>query len=337
MLYGLDDFSIIPAIVTDIEHRSECSPFYKNGDLPLFTAPMASVVNYDNWNKYNELNIHSIVPRTIGYDKRLRLCSDTFVALGLNELDDFINEFNLQDKVYICLDIANGHMQKAIDLCTKAKDKFGSKIVLMAGNIAHPETYLEYAKAGVDYIRISVGSGSACITSCNSGCYMPMASLITKCKDLQLNCLLQPEEYRSLPKIVADGGFHNFDQIIKALALGADYVMLGLIFAKSEESLIGDNVSKKSYIKKKVIEREHFGMSTKKAQKIMGKSDEELRTSEGISKMVKIEYKLATWVDNFKHYLREAMSMTNKRNLEDFVGKVKLERISPSAFYSYYK
>lgn len=336
MLYGLDDFIIIPSTTTDIEHRSECCPFYKTGELPLFTAPMASVVNYNNWKKYSDLNISAIVPRTIGYDKRLRVCSDTFVAFGLDEFNEFINEFDLKEKTYICLDIANGHMQKAIDLCAKAKDKFGDKIMLMAGNIANPETYLEYAEAGVDYVRISIGSGSVCTTSSNSGCHAPMASLIQGCVDHKFTSRIGLD-YKSLPKIVADGGFTNFDQIIKALAFGADYVMLGQIFAKSEESLIGDNVSKKTYIKKKVIEREHFGMSTKKAQKIMGKTDEELRTSEGISKMVKVEYKLATWVDNFKHYLQEAMSMTNKRCLEDFIGKVNLAPISPSAFFNYYK
>ena len=137
--------------------------------------------------------------------------------------------------------------------------------------------------------------------------------------------------------IVADGGFKNFDQIIKALALGADYVMLGSIFAKSQESLVGDNVSKKKYIHKKVIEREHFGMSTKKAQLIMGKSKDQLKTSEGISIMLPVEYKLATWVDNFKHYFREAMSLTNIKNIENFIGKPVIEHITPSAYFSYYK
>ena len=337
MLYGLNDVTIIPARTTSVEHRGDCNPTYC-GYLPLFTAPMASVINDKNWELYKKLNIHTIIPRTIGYDKRLRLCESTFVAMGLEELNEFINEFKLNGTVYICLDIANGHMQKAIDLYAKAKDKFGDKIVLMAGNIANPETYLDYAEAGVDYIRVSIGQGSVCITASNSGCYVPAASLIQKCRDYRSEVIYGfKDKYKSVPKIVADGGFSNFDQIIKALALGADYVMLGQIFAKSEESLVGDNVSRKNYIKKKVIEREHFGMSTKKAQAIMGKSKEEIRTSEGIGKMVKVEYKLATWVDNFKHYLREAMSLTDFYRLEDFVGGPKIDYISPAAFYSYFK
>lgn len=341
MLYGLDDITIIPEAVTTIEHRGDCSVNYQEtGMLPLFTAPMASVINDKNWELYVNQQINTIIPRTIGYDTRLKLCDKTFVAMGLDELSDFVNEQELKGSVMICLDIANGHMKKAIDLCAKAKEKFGDKLILMAGNIANPEAYIEYARAGVDYVRCQIGQGSCCITSSNSGCYVPSASLIQKCAEKKKDIEYYKEQipaYKSVPKIIADGGFKNFDQIIKALALGADYVMLGSIFAKSQESLVGDNVSKKKYMHKKVIEREHFGMSTHKAQLIMGKSRDQLRTSEGISIMLPVEYKLATWVDNFKHYLREAMSLTNINNIEGFIGKPMIDYITPSAYFSYYK
>lgn len=341
MLYGLDDITIIPKCVTHIEHRGDCSVNYKEtGMLPLFTAPMASVINDKNWELYANQHINTIIPRTIGYDTRLKLCDKTFVAMGLEELSDFVNEQELKAEVMICLDIANGHMKKAIDLCAKAKEKFGNNLILMVGNIANPDTYLDYARTGVDYIRISQGSGSCCITSSNSGVHYPMASLLIDCIERKKSIEYYKERlplYKSVPKIIADGGFKNFDQIIKALALGADYVMLGSIFAKSQESLVGDNVSKKKYIHKKVVEREHFGMSTHKAQLIMGRSRDQLRTSEGISIMLPVEYKLATWVDNFKHYLREAMSLTDIKNIEDFIGAPVIEYITPSAYFSYYK
>ena len=339
MLYGLDDITIIPSVITYIEHRGDCSVNYQEtGMLPLFTAPMASVINDKNWELYANQQINTIIPRTIGYDTRLKLCDKTFVAMGLDELDEFVKESELKGIVMICLDIANGHMKKALDLCSKAKEKFGDKIILMAGNIANPETYLDYAEAGVDYIRVSIGQGSVCTTAANSAVFCGNASLIIGCRHYKFEAMGSfGIKYKSIPKIVADGGFKNFDQIIKALALGADYVMLGSIFAKSQESLVGDNVSKKKYIHKKVVEREHFGMSTKKAQLIMGKSKDQLKTSEGISIMLPVEYKLATWVDNFKHYLREAMSLTNIKNIEDFIGKPIIEHITPSAYFSYYK
>ncbi len=88
--------------------------------------------------------------------------------------EEIIRQFNLN---------ANEH-QTIMDKL----EKFGDKLILMAGNIANPETYREYARAGVDYVRISVGSGSCCITSSNSGCYTPMASLIVKCSEIKNKC-----------------------------------------------------------------------------------------------------------------------------------------------------
>ena len=66
MLYGLDDITIIPSVVTYIEHRGDCSVNYQEtGMLPLFTAPMASVINDKNWELYANQQINTIIPRNI--------------------------------------------------------------------------------------------------------------------------------------------------------------------------------------------------------------------------------------------------------------------------------
>ncbi len=151
--------------------------------------------------------------------------------------------------------------------------------------------------------------------------------------------------YKSCPKIIADGGFKNFDQIIKALALGADYCMLGEIFAKTEEAcgeiLYKEEVTSKhlglqqlEIITEKRMCRKYYGMSTKQAQKEFGK--EELKTSEGISKEVTIDYTLNQWINNFIHYLKSTMSYTNSRNLEEFK-KCKTNLMTQQSFNAYYK
>ena len=63
----------------------------------------------------------------------------------------------------------------------------------------------------------------------------------------------------------------------------------------------------------------------------------QLKTSEGITKIVKIEYSLEGWIENFEHYLRTMISYCNKYNLESFIGNVTTEIMSPNAFNSYYK
>lgn len=153
------------------------------------------------------------------------------------------------------------------------------------------------------------------------------------------NSLLHTKPVDIIPKIIADGGMKDYSDIIKALALGADYIMIGSIFNKAFESaadnyLYGIKLNKKLskyFFDKGYSVKKYFrGMSTKEAQKAMGKTI--FKTSEGIVRLRKVEYHLDGWVDNFKHYLRNAMSYTNARTLNDFIGNVEICQISKNAY-----
>jgi hypothetical protein len=147
--------------------------------------------------------------------------------------------------------------------------------------------------------------------------------LIKECSDIK-----KESGYRT--KIVADGGFRNYDDIIKALALGANYVMLGGVLNKTLEScsdtlLFGKfKLSKETAYKvwnkfpfmRKYLYKEFRGMSTKEVQRKWGKL--KLTTSEGVHRMNKVEYTLKGWTENFKDYLKSAMSYTNSKNLSSF-------------------
>lgn len=331
MLSTFNDICLVPSVVSNIEHRNECSPYLEGGILPLFTAPMSSVIDDKNWGLFKDNKINTIIPRSVDYKVRISLSNDTFIAVSLSEFEDLVKWVDFSDTRYICIDIANGHMKKLLDLCKRAKEIFGDKIQLMTGNIANPDTYYEYAKAGIDYIRCGIGGGSCCTTSSNvGGIHYPMVSLL---QDIKYNKKYIVDhiveygniQYKSVPKIVADGGFNNFDQIIKALAIGADYVMLGKIFAMSEEAC-GEIVNG---------QRKYYGMSTKKAQAEFG--NEILKTAEGIETLVPIKYTLSGWCDNFISYLRSAMSYCNSRTLEEFKKNTRIEQISANSFQAYYK
>ena len=378
--YSLQDISIMPACVTEINHRAECNPYNDNNKLPIFVAPMSSVIDLNNAKifEFNKLNV--VIPRTIDLEDRLNVCEEYFIAVGLNEFENTILTLNLENRkpIKICVDVANGHMKKLIDLCKYAKNRFRNKIIIMAGNVANPLVYYDYAYAGIDYIRLSIGSGSACTTAANAAIYTPMASLIDECVSIKKIVERDRNNYKSVPKIIADGGFNNYDDIIKALALGADYIMCGKIFAQCEEAcgeklqkfLYSDGTYKylnhydaikaKEYMNKanyfsnalsakidinktsepypitafNEIYRNYYGMSTKKAQKEMGK--ENLHTSEGIEKMVTVEYSLLGWIDNFIDYLRSAMSYCNATTLDAFK-TAKIIKITNSARNSYFK
>lgn len=371
MLLSFNDICLVPSIVSNIEHRSECSPYLDNGMLPLFTAPMSSVINEENWKLFKDNKINTIIPRSISIKIRLEFSRYTFVAVSLSEFEEyFVNTPALQSYIqFVCIDIANGHMKKLLDLCKQAKEKYGHSLQIMTGNIANPDTYCEYAKVGIDYVRCGVGTSPVCLTSANNGIHYPMVSLLQETVNRKqvveawVRSGKEENVYKSIPKIVADGGFNNFDQIIKALAIGADYVMLGKIFAMSEEAC-GEIVYKDQIIPTKldltafndeersvfeaagfdkvcmtktiqVPYRKYYGMSTKKAQTEFGNTT--LKTAEGIETLVPIKYTLAGWCDNFISYLRSAMSYCNSRTLNEFKENAHVEQISANSFQAYYK
>jgi IMP dehydrogenase/GMP reductase len=254
----------------------------------------------------------------------------------------FLSEtINIIEPIHVLIDVANGHMFDLVRLTIEAKEKYGDNLKLMVGNVANPETFYGYVKAGADYVRIGIGNGNGCLTTVQTGIGYPMASLISECYKIK-----NMRPFTSKTNIVADGGFKKYSDVIKALALGANYIMLGSILNKCLEStgettkLNGDKsheeINQYSEYAKELFNvdtplfKVFRGMSTKEVQKSWGK--ENLTTSEGIVKVQQVEYTIEGWVNNFESYLKSAMSYTDKKELHQFIGGVKYNHITMNAF-----
>ena len=389
--YSYNDITIVPCTITDISSRSECDPFVKGDKLPIFTAPMATVVNEFNISLWESNHIIPIIPRNVGagHDKGVRsstvaryLNNGYWTALSLNEFEEMFVKHPIGEpsKAYnICIDLANGHMMRLYTLINTAKElsrEHNYNLTIMTGNIANPETYKWICEnAEVDYIRVSIGTGANCITSTQTGIHYPIGNLISECRDIQRNVkpyidvrsFSQYTKYRSCPKIIADGGIRGYADVIKALALGADYVMIGSVFTgllesaaplniTSDNSLYNisfdcntgkinngiewgdksiwdgsypENLKRDLISDTKEIIKESFGMSTKKAQKMIN-PDAKTKTSEGCTKYIKVTQTIKQWSDNMTDYLKSAMSYAGKRSLAGFTGKVNLIINSPA-------
>lgn len=350
--YGYNDLTIVPCNISNIRHRNECNPYELNGNLPLFTAPMYSVVCEENISIYEQNKINAILPRTkeIDYDY---LNSGKWIALSLDQFTDtFIDNANiyLNKGVHynICVDIANGHMLHLYKVINEAKElarKNDYILTIMTGNIANSETYKWICmNSEVDYIRLSIGSGAACITTPQTGVHYPIASLIEECHNIQQE-MLNSSDCKCVPFIVADGGIHGYGDINKALALGADYVMIGSEFAACYDSaakIFGqstpifdlDDASKRILIKDLDIEKIHFGMASKEAQRIYNEGSEKFKTAEGTFKVLKCKHTIKSWTENFTDYLRSAMSYTGCKSLKEYIGNVDLVVNSNSEIFS---
>ena len=259
--YSYNDLTIVPEVISDVKSRSECNP-YVDCKLPIFASPMASVVSEENYKIFEANKIIPILPRIQEYDINYRIKKmhqGWWVAVSLKELENnIINDLQttpeLNNKDYrICVDIANGHMKYLYTECALAKTlarRRGINLTIMTGNIANAKTYEwiyknalyeveenghKYYDCAIDYIRVGIGGGSGCITTSNVSIHYPQASLIHECKEIK-ESIGYSKYVRKKPAIVADGGIRNYDHVIKALALGADYVMIGSLFAQCIES-----------------------------------------------------------------------------------------------------
>lgn len=353
--YGYNDVMIQPCAVSNIEHRSECNPFigkvsYPTEEydmLPIFAAPMSTVVDLDNYDTFYKNHIYAIIPRNIPWEQR-KACIEhgDWVAVSLKEFEDYICTFTnfekLQSayKLKILIDVANGNMSKIFKLCEKAKEIHGEHITLMAGNIANVRTYDMYCNYGIDYVRVGIGGGMACTTSSNCSVHDGMASMLSEMSVVKSNRQVRG---KFCSKIIADGGVRNYSDVIKALSLGADYVMIGGLLSSCIESaggiyekdIVGNHEKlDKTSLKKEdgnyvtydgpfgdkvvhyMLYKEFYGMASKYGQiAINGKKT---KTSEGIKKEIRITTDLPTWTDNMCAYLRSAMSYCGVKDVKDF-------------------
>ena len=177
--YCLNDMCIVPAVMTTIESRSECYPYYISNDivmLPIFAAPMNCVTDAENYNTWVDNGIQAIMPRTVPWETRCWSAENgKWVAMSQKE---FYNYFISNARVLrgpgqtyrICIDTANAHRQSIYEMAKTAKQLANNEydIKIMVGNIANPETYKyiteEYPNV-IDYIRISIGTGSGCFVA----------------------------------------------------------------------------------------------------------------------------------------------------------------------------
>lgn len=128
-----------------------------------------------------------------------------------------------------CLDIAHGHSGKAYNFIKDFRTNFGSEFKIIAGNVATYEGAEYLINAGVHAIKVGIGPGAACRTREVTGFGVPQLTAIME--------VARANDYWKNPvKIIADGGIRNSGDIVKALAAGADTVMIGSLLAGCDEA-----------------------------------------------------------------------------------------------------
>ena len=247
-------------------------------------------------------------------------------AIGTNSEDLERAESLIYNGVdLIVIDTAHGHSEKVLKTLSKIK-KIVGKIPVCVGNIATGEAAKKLYNSGADIIKVGIGPGSICTTRMVAGIGVPQISAIMDVKKT-----LKKKNV----KIISDGGIKFSGDIAKALAAGADAIMMGSIFAGTEES-----PGKKFEIKGKIYK--HYrgmgsigAMSSGSANRYFQKNfkDKSKFVPEGVEGRVEYKGKVSKIIYQLQGGLRASMGYIGAKNLREINKKAKFVKITKAGFY----
>ena len=207
----------------------------------------------------------------------------------------------------LCIDVAHGHHILVKDALEHLKSTFGNKLTLIAGNVATSRAFEDLSRWGADAIRVGVGGGSICSTRIQTGHGIPTLQSIIDCAKSEGDA-----------KIIADGGIRNAGDIVKAIAAGADFVMLGSLLAGTDESpgQVFSSADGKRY-------KVYRGMASAEAQ-IDWRG--EARSLEGVSTTVPWKGSVEKILKDLEQNIRSGFSYTGAENISDMYCYAKFTR-----------
>ena len=325
---SFDDVLLVPRssdILTRKEVDLSSTLGAKTLALPVISSPMDTVTEVcmastmQSAGGLGVLHRYNTIDKQVSLVRDLRDCLEEIsadissiavaVPAGSDSLPRSSALYDAGARVF-CIDVAHGHhtlMQRSIK---SLRDKFSNNVIIIAGNVATAEGYSDLSEWGADAVRIGIGGGSICSTRIQTGHGVPTLQSIMDCRDTPGAA------------IIADGGIKTSGDIVKALAAGADMVMLGSMLAGTEESP-GQVFSRADGKKYKV----YRGMASVEAQvDWRGKA----RSLEGISTTIPFKGQVKNILATIAQNLRSGLSYSGCRSIPELQARSQFIRQSPA-------
>ncbi len=241
-------------------------------------------------------------------------------AVGITpDTMDRVSELVSSGADVIVVDTAHGHSEGVLNMVRKIKNKFN--IDLIAGNVATAEATLDLIKAGADCIKIGIGAGSICTTRVIAGVGVPQMTAVIECAKIAAK--------NGIP-VISDGGVKQTGDFAKAIAGGADVVMLGGLFAGTEEApgekVLYEGRSYKVYRGMGSIEAMKKGSSDRYFQDM--EDDLSKLVPEGIEGIVPYKGNVSDTIYQILGGLRAAMGYCGAKNIHEMKTKTQFVRIT---------
>lgn len=348
--YTFDEVLIEPGY-NDVLSRNDVTTQVTFGDLtlstPIISSNMDTVTGSDMAVAMSRLDGIGFLHRFCSIKENIRIYTGLFdlymsqcgvlkdcnavISLGLHEEFDRFDALYGVGARYFCVDVAHGHC-KAVGEFVKALKRRQSDIFVVAGNVATYAGADYLASCGADAIKVGIGAGSACTTRLKAGVGVPQLSAI-------MDIAKRVDRF-----IIADGGIQKPGDFAKAIAAGADAIMVGGLFAGCDETPgeIHEEIIDNSFrheIDRGCVQRSVMdvakhkifrGMASREAQEDFFGQQSEWKTAEGESFKVSCKGPVANVVSDLMGGLRSAMTYVGARSISGFQKKAVFTAVSPA-------
>lgn len=297
--------------------------------IPLVASPMDTVCEKDMAYWLGKLGGYGIIHRNMTVSKQIEqlkwvLGKEIKAAAAVGVGPDFQGRVEALVKSgaeEICVDASHGHTRQVIAAVQLIKVQY-PQVEIICGNTATYEGTKALFTAGAAAVRVGMGPGSICTTRIMSGMGVPQLSAV-------MDCVRAKKLFKN-KFIIADGGIRTSGDIVKALAAGADSVMLGSLLAGADEA-----PGRKIRINRKWY-KTYRGMGSiaamkhGSAERYGQRKTAEKFVPEGVEGLVEYKEKLSELVYQLIGGLRAGMAYLGAKNLKELKQKAKFIRISPA-------
>ncbi len=318
---SFDDISLVPQY-SDLSSRADvdlCSDLFGyDMRLPILSSPMDTVTGIEMQKALLENGLLGIHHRYCDDKTWLDAANNGPIAVSPSINLDTVKQAcccYLNLPIFV-IDVAHGDSRACFDLVANL---LGYGFVI-SGNICTAEAAKRYLDIGVNTLRVGVSVGSVCSTRVVAGVGIPN---VTAIMDIRNAC--------PTATILADGGLRSSGDIVKALAAGADFVMLGRLLAGAKEApgkrrLLFDEKTKEFSHEQR--QKEYRGMASQEALDTAGKE----RNVEGISTWIPEEGTVAEILDKLERGIRAGFSYCGARNIQELHQKAEFVQVTHNGY-----
>lgn len=320
--YTFDDVALVPQF-NNIPSRTEPSleswlTKDKKIKMPLLASNMDSVISED---LANILLQHGSVPifhRFTDLESKKKWVKtfkeNTYVSCGIRDLEQTYELLDL-GAAGVCIDVAHGHSDRMFKYIEAVKKRYPKKEII-AGNVCTAMAYHDLVNAGADAVKVGIGPGASCITRLVTGFGVPQFTAVRDCAKIA--------EKLRVP-LIADGGIRNSRDVVMALAAGASSVMIGKLFALTEESA---SPKRKNPDTKYGLEAKYRGQASEDFQNEFYGGLKEKTVAEGIDFWAPISGSAENLINQILGGIRSGMTYGGARNIKELQRKAEFVEVS---------